>query len=500
MKSMTTGRRVWLAALALLAGLTAASFFGPWRDDTFANPDLLFSLVIVSAVACVVGATIVIALADRRELAELGLLGSALMAASVMPLVHGLVTPGMLYDDTEAFRTSVFLSLPIAIAAGAPLLTPHSAFGRWAARHWRDWSLLCLLGVFAIGSVVVSYPDTIVTPGPSSPATIALCVALAAGVLALSRRQLRFYGLGGQPANLCASLSLVLLASTALLPLTGDDYSLAFWWLHVAGIAGVLGACIAMAVSKRMSETTHDVLAPVLTRDPLVAFELGLSPVVHRFVASLEDKDPETRDHVIRTAEMAVRVGEHFRLSARELRDLGLAALLHDIGKLETPIEILEKPSRLTNEEYAIVKRHAVDGERMLLTEPALAGVASIVRSHHERIDGRGYPDGLTGDAIPLAARIIAVCDAFDAMTHEHRFRRALAPSMAFGVLREHATSQWDARVIQHVMTVWPALAERHGLGAVGRNVDAASAPVIATNEMPAEDVNELLIAVDAEI
>ena len=115
------------------------------------HPTCCSALVIVSAVACVIGATIVIALADRRELAELGLLGSALMAASVMPLVHGLVTPDVLYNDTEAFRTSVFLSLPIAIAAGAPLLTPHSAFGRWAARHWRDWSLMCLLGVFAIG-------------------------------------------------------------------------------------------------------------------------------------------------------------------------------------------------------------------------------------------------------------------------------------------------------------------------------------------------------------
>jgi putative nucleotidyltransferase with HDIG domain len=497
---MTTGRRVWLAAVALLGGLTAASFLGPGRDRTFANPELLFSLVIVSAVACVVGATIVIALADRRELAELGLLGSALMAASVLPLVHGLVTPDMLYDDTEAFRTSVFLTLPIAIAAGAPLLTPHSAFGRWASRHWRDWSLMCLLGVFAIGSVVVSYPDTIVTPAPSSPFTIAVCAALTAGVLALSLRQLRFYDLGSQPANLGAAVSLVLLANTALLPLTGDDYSIAFWWLHVAGIAGVLGACIAMAVSKRLSKTTHDVLAPVLTRDPLVAFELGLSPTVHRFVASLEDKDPETRDHVIRTAEMAVRVGEHFRLSARELRDLGLAALLHDIGKLETPIEILEKPSRLTNEEYAIVKRHAVDGERMLLAEPALAAVAAIVRSHHERIDGRGYPDGLRGDTIPLASRIIAVCDAFDAMTHEHRFRRAMAPGMAFSVLREHATSQFDARVIQHVMTVWPAMVKGHELVAVGRNVEPGGAPDIDTNAMPTEDVNELLIAVDAEI
>ena len=177
--------KAWLGTVALIGGLSVAGFFGPWRDHTYANPDLLFSLVIASAVACVIGATIVIALADRRELAELGLLGSALMAASVMPLVHGLVTPDVMYNHTEAFRTSVFLTLPIAIAAGAPLLTPHSAFGRWAARHWRDWSLLCLLAVFAVASVVVAYPDTIVTPNPSSPVTFIVCAALVVGVLML---------------------------------------------------------------------------------------------------------------------------------------------------------------------------------------------------------------------------------------------------------------------------------------------------------------------------
>jgi putative nucleotidyltransferase with HDIG domain len=498
--SLTRGRRAWLATVALLGGATVASFLGPWGDRTYEHPQLLFALVIFSAVTCVIAATIVIALADRRELAELGLLGSALMAASVMPLVHGLVTPDVLYDHTEAFRTSVFLSLPIALAAGAPLLTPHSAFGRWASKHWRDWSLLCLLGVFAIGSVVVSYPDTLVMPSPSSPATVAICAALTAGVLAISLRQLRFYDLGHQSANLGASLSLVLLANTALLPLTGDDYSLAFWWLHIAGVAGVLGACVAMAVSKRMSRTAHDLLAPVLTRDPLVAFELGLSPAVHRFVASLEDKDPDTRDHVVRTAEMAVRVGERFHLSARRLRDLGLAALLHDIGKLETPIEILEKPSRLTADEYEIVKRHAVDGERVLRAEPALATVAAIVRSHHERIDGRGYPDGLSGDEVPLAARIIAVCDAFDAMTHDHRHRRAMSPAMAFSVLREHAGSQWDAKVIDHVIAVLPAMDLAQGLVAVGKRTGAEADVQSAANANVVDDVNELLIAVDAEI
>src|SRR5262245_11261271 len=106
--SRATGRSIWWATVALLGAVTALTMLGAGGDATYENPELLFSLVVVSAVACVIGATIVIALADRRNLAEIGLLGSALMAASVMPLVHGLVTPGVLYNDTSAFRTSAF--------------------------------------------------------------------------------------------------------------------------------------------------------------------------------------------------------------------------------------------------------------------------------------------------------------------------------------------------------------------------------------------------------
>jgi HD-GYP domain-containing protein (c-di-GMP phosphodiesterase class II) len=136
----------------------------------------------------------------------------------------------------------------------------------------------------------------------------------------------------------------------------------------------------------------------------------------------------------------------------------------------------------------------------MLLTEPTLAPIAPIVRSHHERIDGRGYPDGLKGDEIPLAARIIAVCDAFDAMTHENRFRKAMQAGMAFAILREHAGSQWDSKVINHMITVLPAMVNAHELSAVGRKVAAVTEPEIVSHAMPTEDVNDLLIAVDAEI
>jgi putative nucleotidyltransferase with HDIG domain len=261
--------------------------------------------------------------------------------------------------------------------------------------------LLALLGVFVLASVLVFFPEFVAAPEPHSLVSIMVAVTLVAAVGSLSLRQLRFYELGGRVPNLVASLSLVVLAATALLPVVDARYSPGYWWFHVAGVLGVLGASIGMMVSKRMSRSAHEVLAPVLSRDPLVAFELGLSPIVHDFVARLDAKDQATRDHVVRTAELAIRVGERFRMSARDVRDLGLAAMLHDVGKVNTPDAILAKPARLTPDEYDIIKRHATDGEAMLRSEPTLASLAGIVRSHHERMDGAGYPDGLAGREIP---------------------------------------------------------------------------------------------------
>lgn len=490
--AQSSGRVAWLLVTSVLTAVTLIASLGPTGDMRWEHPTLLFGLATASAALCIVVATVVIAIADRRELAEIGLLGSALMAASVMPLVHGLATPDVLYDDTAAFRAASFLALPIAVAVAAPLLRPHSSFGRWAARRWRDWTLLSLLCVFVVASVVVFFPDLITAPAASDPFTIAVTLAMVAATGALSLRQLRFYGLGGQPANLIASLSLVALIGIALLPMAGAAYSPGFWWLHLAGALGVLGASAGLIVAKSGSKSAHELLGPVLARDPLVAFELGLSPVVHRFVASLEDKDQLTRDHVVRTAEMAIRVGERFRLPPRQLRDLGLAALLHDVGKLNVPDEILTKPSTLTVEEYELVKLHTVDGEEMLLADETLASAAPIVRSHHERIDGRGYPDGLVGRDIPLAARIIAVCDAFDAMTHDRQYRVGMSVKMAFAVLHEHAGTQWDPAVIDQVIAVLPSMSGVPRLDEVGRpHEDETVIP---------DGMAELLVAVDAEI
>ncbi|MEO6652236.1 MAG: HD-GYP domain-containing protein [Ilumatobacteraceae bacterium] len=474
--------------------MTVSTMFGPWADAQVARPRLYFALVTIAAATCVAAATAVIAVADRREMAEVGLLGSLLMAASVMPMVHGLVTPNVLFDETAAFRTSSFLTLPIAVVIGLPLFVPHSSFGRWAARHWRDWTLLSLLGVFVVASLIVFLPDAITVPSPMNPITIVVSIGLAAAFGWMSLRQHHLYELGRHRANLIASASIAMLGVLALAPMVETRYAAAFWWVHLAGSVGVIGACAGLAVSSRLAPGTTDLLSPILTRDPLVAFELGLSPIVHQFVAEIGVKDQTTRDHVVRTCELAMRVGERFRLSAAELRDLGLAAMLHDVGKVNVPDSILKKPARLTAAEYDVMKIHPVDGESILMTEPNLKLVAAIVRSHHERFDGRGYPDGLVGRDIPLASRIIAACDALEAMTHDRQYRAAMATPMAFAILREHAGSQWDEAVVDQVIAVVSTTPTVHAFDAVGH----ISGP--ATSAAIPDDIGDLLVAVDAEI
>ena len=179
-----------------------------------------------------------------------------------------------------------------------------------------------------------------------------------------------------------------------------------------------------------------------------------MAPVVRRFVAALAEKDAITRDHVVRVGELAMRAGERSRLGARRLRNLGLAAILHDVGKLTVSDQILKKPGRLTGEEFERMKRHTIDGERLLRATPGLEQAARFVRSHHERVDGRGYPDGLAGDEIPFEARIIAASDGYDAMASTRHYREGLGHGTAASILEEHAGSQWDPQAVAHVLAI----------------------------------------------
>jgi diguanylate cyclase (GGDEF)-like protein len=154
-------------------------------------------------------------------------------------------------------------------------------------------------------------------------------------------------------------------------------------------------------------------------------------------------------DHVERVAESSGELAEALGESGYEVLRIRLAARLHDIGKTAIPEAILDKPGPLNEREWEFMRRHPAIGERIVLAAPALASTAAIIRSTHERIDGHGYPDGLKDQEIPLGSRIIAVCDAFDAMTSERPYRPAISVDAALEELRASAGTQFDAAIVE---------------------------------------------------
>jgi HD-GYP domain-containing protein (c-di-GMP phosphodiesterase class II) len=191
------------------------------------------------------------------------------------------------------------------------------------------------------------------------------------------------------------------------------------------------------------------ILAPTLQNARLYAAQRRqFFNMVTALAETLEKRDPYTGGHVRRVVGYSLLLGAEMGLGREELRDLRLAATLHDIGKITTPDRVLGKPSPLDAEEAEIMRRHAADGAA-IVSHLANSWVLRGVRSHHERVDGTGYPDGLRDPDIPLAPRIIAVADSYDAMITSRPYRAGLPPERAAAEILAGAGSQFCPRVVE---------------------------------------------------
>ncbi len=164
---------------------------------------------------------------------------------------------------------------------------------------------------------------------------------------------------------------------------------------------------------------------------------------------ALDAKDTYTRGHSERVARYSEALGAAVGLGRLECRNLLRAGLLHDIGKIGTNLEYLHKPGPLTTEEYAEVKKHPVVGFEICRPLRTMAPLLDLIRGHHERLDGRGYPDALRGDAIPVSLRCLTIADVYDAITSDRSYRKALPRDRAFKMMSEEASvGMWDARLV----------------------------------------------------
>jgi putative nucleotidyltransferase with HDIG domain len=248
-------------------------------------------------------------------------------------------------------------------------------------------------------------------------------------------------------------------------------------WVYAidAGLSG-----IALVVAEEVHANPLAALAPL----PLLALLAGLGRERHRRLENLlelssayrgtalvlanvvEADDGYTGEHCKSVVEFALALGEALDLNPEQRRNLEFAGLLHDVGKLVIPKEIINKPGQLDSEEWTIMKTHTLEGQKLLdQVGGFMHTVGLIVRSHHEHWDGTGYPDALAGDAIPLEARIIAVCDAWNAMRTDRSYRRALPPDVALGELRSNAGAQFDPRIVKAFLDIVAPRIERVPVG-----------------------------------
>jgi HD-GYP domain-containing protein (c-di-GMP phosphodiesterase class II) len=178
-------------------------------------------------------------------------------------------------------------------------------------------------------------------------------------------------------------------------------------------------------------------------------------------VEALEAKDPYIKEHLRTVSDLALRIGSEISLPDEQMEALASGALLHDIGKIGIPDRILQKSSRLTEDEYADIKRHPVLGVSILTPATELASALPIVKHHHERFDGKGYPDGLRGEDIPLIARIVSVADAFDSMIRARPYGYGISRKAALREIEENSGTQFDPRIVRALLEVVYAPGDR---------------------------------------
>jgi diguanylate cyclase (GGDEF)-like protein len=240
-----------------------------------------------------------------------------------------------------------------------------------------------------------------------------------------------------------------------------------------AGVDALIDACL--AALREHGEgfevtTSHGVVeAPMEVSDAIDALQLADRRMYARkgdrrasagrqsrdvLLRSLSERQPDLHVHLRGTADLAMAVGRELGMHGEELNDVAQAAELHDVGKIAIPDAILEKTGPLDEGEWSFMRRHTIIGERILMAAPSLRSVAKLVRSSHERWDGSGYPDRLKGELIPLGARVVAVCDAFDAMTTTRPYRHRIGESDALAELRRCAGSQFDPAVVDAFVRV----------------------------------------------
>jgi len=451
-----------LGTLAALIPFVLQRVYGH-RHVMFSS-DVHFEGVGLTALTAAIASLALTIQGARRGDGRTVLVGTAFSVMASLLAIHGLATPGVLigYNGVIAFTGGATLPVGAAVLA----LTALPALRRpKSVRPLIVLQVLLLAAVITLGAVGMLAPSAVPNvPEPGSPAAVsALLIGLALFGL-LAARALRTFLLTRRVADLVVGIGIVWLAS-ALPPAMLLSFMELGWWMgHGFELLGIVVVAVPVALDLRRSAQSRPLVGDVCGADLVQAEEAFLGSQVRALTLSLARKDEYTEEHTRRVALRAVQVGEVLGLTGGRLRALATGALVHDIGKLSVPDAILQKPGPLTDEEFEVIKQHPEWGDRMLVDLGFGEDVRHLVRSHHERLDGSGYPHGAEGSLISFDARILAVCDVYDALISTRVYRDAWTHERAVKLLRDESGTSFEGKCVSALERV---LAAEHAPAAV---------------------------------
>jgi putative nucleotidyltransferase with HDIG domain len=376
-------------------------------------------------------------------------LAFSLMAALLC--LHGAATPGVLVEMNGVVAFTGGATLPVGCAILALGTLP--ALRSRRAVPWLLGALVVgTVGILVLGISMIRWPSLVpAVPEPRSVLALAVLAAGLAATAVVGVRVLRTYRLTRRPEDLAIAVGVTWLALALVGALVYDFRHLGWWFGHGLEIAGIalVGIPVALDLRRAATHRSRTLWGDLRGCELVEAEETFLGSEVRALLVALAAKDASTEEHTRRVARLAAEVGDELGLPPGRLRALATGGLLHDIGKLVVPDTILRKPAALTDDEFDEIRWHPRAGADLLRE---LGGfdpiVHALVLDHHERLDGNGYPRGLEEDEIPLEARILGVCDVYDALVSPRVYRGAWTHEQALALLREGAGVEFDARCV----------------------------------------------------
>ena len=441
LRQRTVSLLALLAACAVLPG-AAIHFFG--ETSVQIDGKVHFLPIAISAGLAATAALALTIAGARRGDARSVVIGTAFSSMAALLSIHGLTTPGFIVGDNGLVSFSGALTLPVggavlALAAIPELQRPS------AVRPVLALQATLIVGILTVGLAGMLEPSLV--PAVPEAGSTAAWIVLGLGIAfygALGVRAGRTYLLTRRVADLAVVYGLVLLA-VSLYPGLIMYYDELGWWLgHGWELVGIGLVGLPVALDLHRGAQSRPLAGDLRASELVSAADAFMGPTVRALLVRLAHKDEYTAEHTRGVALRAVQVGEELGLAPVRLRELAVGGLLHDVGKLAVPNEILQKPGALTDEEFDVIKRHPEIGAG-LVRELGFSGqVARLVMDHHERLDGSGYPRGLGAPDLDIETRIMAVCDVFDALLSHRVYRDAWSLEDALDLITREAGTKFD--------------------------------------------------------